>query len=78
MNNLLTDLPIDSRIYLLLGLHCLIGSIAMGVAVQKGRQIWVWWLFGLIGGTAALLAALLLPAKQLLDTEATNAGRATK
>lgn len=56
----MTDLPIDSTLYVLLNLHCLLGGIAAVIAARKGRRLSVWLLVGLIGGTAALIAAILL------------------
>jgi hypothetical protein len=52
--------PIDPVLYIVLNLHCLIGGIAAAIAYRKGRRLSVWLLIGLIGGTAAFIAALTL------------------
>ncbi|WRH66397.1 MAG: hypothetical protein RSE13_22925 [Planktothrix sp. GU0601_MAG3] len=41
-------------------LHGIIGAIAAFVAQQKGRSYPRWLMIGLIGGTPALIVALLL------------------
>ncbi len=41
-------------------LHGVIGAIAAFVAQQKGRSYSRWLIIGLIGGTPALIVALLL------------------
>lgn len=56
----MSEIPIDSSLYLLLSGHCLIGGVAAAIAFQKGRRLGVWLILGLIGGTAALVASLLL------------------
>jgi hypothetical protein len=53
------DLPIAANLYLLLGLHCIMGAIASLVARRKGLNFRLWLILGLIGGTAALVAALI-------------------
>jgi hypothetical protein len=40
--------------------HCIMGGLATVVAVRKGRSLNLWLLFGLIGGTVALVAAIAL------------------
>jgi hypothetical protein len=57
------SLPIDPTLYLLLNLHCIIGGVAAAIARAKGRSLGLWLILGLIGGTAALIAALFLPKK---------------
>jgi uncharacterized membrane protein YoaK (UPF0700 family) len=42
-------------------LHFTIGAIAANVAHRKGRRLSFWLPLGLIAGTPALIAALLLP-----------------
>jgi len=59
----MSELPIDPTLYFLLNLHCLIGGIAAVVAARKGYRLGVWLIIGLIGGTAALIAAMLLKRK---------------
>jgi hypothetical protein len=58
------NMPINPQLYLLLNLHCLIGGVAAAIARAKGRRLGVWLVLGLIGGTAALIAALFLPKKE--------------
>ncbi|HBS71432.1 MAG TPA: hypothetical protein DEP38_26610 [Cyanobacteria bacterium UBA9226] len=54
------NLSIETNyLYLLLGLHCLIGITAAIVARKKGLNFQLWLILGLIGGTVALVAALL-------------------
>ncbi len=53
------DLPIDPALYVMLNLHCLIGGIAAVVASRKGYNLGVWLIFGLIGGTVALIYAIV-------------------
>lgn len=59
------DFPIDPKIYFLLNLHCLLGGIAAVVAARKGYRLGRWLLIGLVGGTPALVAAIVLKAKQI-------------
>ncbi|MEB3288565.1 MAG: hypothetical protein VKI82_01545 [Leptolyngbya sp.] len=42
-------------------LHCLIGLVAAQVAGRKGYDLGRWLLWGLLGGTVALLDALRRP-----------------
>ena len=55
-------LPIidSSLIVPLMVLHLIIGGIAATVAFRKGRNLGLWIVVGAIGGTPALIAALLL------------------
>ncbi len=54
------NLPIEpGNLYLLLGLHCLIGVTAAIIAQKKGLNFRLWLILGLIGGTVVLVAALL-------------------
>jgi hypothetical protein len=48
----------------LLVLHCTIGLAAAQVAKRKGLNFSRWLTWGLIGGTPALIAALLSQEKQ--------------
>jgi len=59
----MSELPIDPTLYFLLNLHCLIGGIAAVVAARKGYRLGVWLIIGLVGGTAALVAATILKRK---------------
>ncbi|HEY9617504.1 MAG TPA: hypothetical protein V6C64_11715 [Microcoleaceae cyanobacterium] len=56
-------LPIDPIAYLILNLHCLIGGVAAVVAARKGYRLGLWLVLGLIGGTAALIVAIVLQPK---------------
>jgi hypothetical protein len=60
----MTDLPINPILYLMLNLHCLIGGIAAVIARRQGRNLGVWLIIGLIGGTFALIAVLLIKDKK--------------
>jgi hypothetical protein len=42
-------------------LHCLIGLVAAQVAFRKGYDLGLWLLWGLVGGTVALIDALRRP-----------------
>jgi hypothetical protein len=44
-----------------LTLHCLIGLVAAQIAARKGRRRGRWIALGLVVGTPAFIAALLLP-----------------
>lgn len=43
---------------LMMFLHCLIGLIAAMVAYRNGRNLGIWLLWGLLGGTLALITAI--------------------
>ncbi len=58
--SLLSNLSIDSALYVMLSAHCLIGGTAAIVAQLKGRDLSKWLMLGLVGGTATLISALLL------------------
>ncbi len=60
----MADFPIDPTFYWLLTFHCLIGIVAAVIARRKGRSLSLWLILGLIGGTAALIAALLMKEKE--------------
>lgn len=47
--------PIDPTLYWLLTFHCFIGGIAATIAWRKGRNLGLWLILGLVGGTAAFL-----------------------
>ncbi len=59
----MSDLLIDPTFYWLLTFHCLIGVVAAVLARRKGYSLGLWIVLGLIGGTAALIAALLMKEK---------------
>jgi hypothetical protein len=42
-------------------LHCLIGLVAAQVAYHKGYDLGLWMLWGMVGGTLALVDALRRP-----------------
>ena len=50
-----------NQLYLLLGLHGIIGITAAMIARKKGLNFQLWLILGLIGGTVALVAVLLKP-----------------
>lgn len=41
--------------------HCLVGLVAAQVAQRKGYDLGVWLLWGLFGGTVALVDAMRRP-----------------
>ncbi len=57
----------DSFLYLLAGLHCLIGLLAAAVAFYKGRNLKLWLFIGLTGGTAALFVALVMKRDRVIS-----------
>lgn len=64
----LTDLLFDPRLapqwYLIpLVVHCLMGTLAAIAAHKKGLNLRRWIIFGIIGGTPALIAAILAKPK---------------
>lgn len=61
------DIPIDPAVYPLLIFHCFIGGIATILAKQKGYSLWLWLILGFIGGTASLMAALLIKEKNTVS-----------
>lgn len=65
----LSNIPDDRLVYLLAGLHCLIGLLATGVAYYKGRSLKRWLLVGLICGTPALLVALVMKRNSVTSPE---------
>lgn len=56
--HLLTHPAIYPTVYVLFTLHCIVGIVAAIVAQRKGFHRGRWLVWGLIGGTAALVAAL--------------------
>jgi len=60
---LLSNLPLEPNPYLLLTLHCIIGIIAALLARRKGFDFRRWLIIGLIGGTPALIVALVVKPK---------------
>jgi hypothetical protein len=61
---MITELTFNSPFFLLFGLHCLIGAVGAIIAQNKGYSLGKWLLFGLVGGTFALIAILLKPEKE--------------
>lgn len=59
-------LPTDNLplIVFLTVLHCAVGTAAGLVAKRKGKNFPLWLLFGLIGGTFALIVAFLVPTQE--------------
>jgi len=60
MNISIFGLPESTSTFLLLNLHFTIGTFAAFTAYKKGRKLSRWLLIGWLGGTPALIAALLL------------------
>jgi|GEM_PF-1473115 len=50
--------------YFLMTLHGIIGTTAAIIAQQKGHNFGLWIIIGLIGGTPALIASLLIKRKE--------------
>lgn len=46
----------------MLFLHCLIGLVAAQIAYRKGADLGIWMIWGMVGGTAALMTALWVSA----------------
>ena len=61
----MSELPLDTNLYILLSLHCLIGGIAAIIAQQKGYRLGTWLILGLVGGTVALIVALWMKTKEI-------------
>lgn len=51
----------DANVGYLAAIHCLNGTIGALVAKNKGYSPFKWLLYGLIGGTVTLIAAIYLP-----------------
>jgi hypothetical protein len=47
-------------IVIMMFLHCLIGLVAAQLAYRKGADLGGWFIWGMVGGTAALITALRL------------------
>jgi hypothetical protein len=56
---MMLELPIIPTVSLLAVLHCAIGLTAAAIAYRKGLNQNRWLVWGLIGGTVALVMALL-------------------
>ncbi|NJL86935.1 MAG: hypothetical protein HC886_14755 [Leptolyngbyaceae cyanobacterium SM1_1_3] len=50
-------------LYTLLLLHCTMGLIAALLAQRKHLNFSIWFIWGMVGGTLALVTALAVPAK---------------
>ncbi len=48
--------------YLPLFLHCIMGLVAAMMAHRKGYDLGLWMLWGMVGGTVALVDAVRRPA----------------
>ena len=51
--------------WILMILHCFIGTAGAFMAKSRGRNFNLWLVWGLLGGTIALITAFLLPTKNL-------------
>lgn len=60
----LAAIGLPLSIAVMLFFHCLIGLIAAQMAYRKGADLGVWLLWGMVGGTLALVTALRLPVQQ--------------
>ncbi|MEQ9668274.1 hypothetical protein [Coleofasciculus sp. G2-EDA-02] len=60
---MLSTFPLQLNPYLLLTIHCIIGIIAALLARHKGFDFRRWLIIGLIGGTPALIVALVVKPK---------------
>lgn len=56
----MAELFLDNKLYLLAILHFAIGTAATIVAWRKGYSFGRWALYGAVGGTFALVTALLM------------------
>lgn len=65
MSSMAADLPLSTipLVWLPMLLHCVIGLIAAQVAFRKGYDLGLWLLWGLVGGSIALLDALRRPSR---------------
>ncbi|MGD1929112.1 MAG: hypothetical protein ACFB12_09385 [Leptolyngbyaceae cyanobacterium] len=57
----LAAIGLPLSVVLLLLLHCLMGLLAAQLADRKGADLGKWLIWGMIGGTGALVTALRLP-----------------
>lgn len=48
-------------VVIMMGVHCLMGLVAALIAYRKGGDLGRWFLWGMIGGTLALVTALRKP-----------------
>jgi len=55
-----SQIPTDQLLYIIVGLHCVMGLLATAVAYYKGRNLKLWLFIGLTCGTAAFFAALVI------------------
>lgn len=53
--------------YFPLFLHCAIGLVAAMLAYRKGYDLGLWMVWGLVGGTVALVDALRRPQRRSLS-----------
>ncbi len=53
-------------VYLPLFLHCVIGLVAAQVAQRKGYDLGLWLVWGIVGGTLALVDAIRRPPQSAL------------
>ena len=52
--------------YIPLTIHCVIGITAAAIAQKKGYSLRSWLLIGLVGGTFALVKAIIMQNKSLV------------
>lgn len=64
LTDLLFDPQLASQWYLILAtVYCVMGTLAAIAAHKKGLNLKRWIIFGIIGGTPALIAAILAKPK---------------
>jgi hypothetical protein len=56
----MSNLPFNPTLYLLFNLHCLLGGMAAVVAARKGYSLGRWLIWGLFGGTGALIVSVVM------------------
>ncbi|AIE75398.1 hypothetical protein D082_28700 [Synechocystis sp. PCC 6714] len=64
-----TNLSVVTQALILGTAHCLLGLTATAIAYGKGYSLSRWLAIGLIGGTPALVAAILLKTKEDSDSQ---------
>lgn len=58
---MISEINFNSPIFILLSVHCLMGTIGAVVAQTKGYNLGKWLLFGLLGGTITLMIIIFKP-----------------
>ncbi|MBE9169641.1 hypothetical protein IQ238_19630 [Pleurocapsales cyanobacterium LEGE 06147] len=59
------NLPLDPAFYPLLIFHSFTGGLAALLAKQKGYNLLLWLILGVIGGTFSLMAVLAMKEKAI-------------